>query len=338
MSVWLHNGSIIRPRDEAFALYWHFASERQAIFHRRLANETGPWTADPTLSTYKFCNTFRVADRVSQFLVDKVLYARADDTSTEDQVFRALVFRFFSREATWEHLERVLGPVTVKDFCEAAFAAALDDRRASGSKLYTGAFILCANAAFGRPTKHANHAALFTHIANDEQGVLTALVNATSVGDLYSTLIALPLIGQFMAYQIAIDINYGPAFGFDESSFVAAGPGAVRGIRKCFESTGALSDAALIQWVQANQVELAASYDRAAPTLFGRPLQSIDCQGLFCETDKYCRVALPGLVSQRKQIKAVLRPNDNITTLVVPPHWNLDTTLDHPKLRAAILN
>ena len=23
--------------------------------------------------------------------------------------------------------------------------------------------------------------------------------------------------------------------------------------------------------------------------LFGQPLHAVDCQGLFCETDKYCR-------------------------------------------------
>ena len=31
--------------------------------------------------------------------------------------------------------------------------------------------------------------------------------------------------------------------------------------------------------------------------LYGRPLHAIDCQGLFCELDKYCREAVPELRS-----------------------------------------
>lgn len=322
--MWHFQGSRIEPRHEAFALYWHFAAERQDIFYRRFAGEASPWTADPTLATYKFCNTFRVADRVSQFLVDDVLYRHETVTSRADQIFRALVFRFFSRESTWEHLESTLGLLTVDTFEPEAFTQSLNKLREAGEKLYTGAFILCANSAFGKTTKHENHAALFAHIVDERSGVLRRLEDARSVGALYTVLRELPLIGQFMAYQIAIDINYGPAFGFDESGFVAAGPGALRGIQKCFVSTGGLSPEQLIQWVQANQIELAAFYERSAPTLFGRPLQSIDCQGLFCETDKYCRAVLPDLRSARKQIKAVLKPKKNITRLVVPPHWNID--------------
>jgi alpha-glutamyl/putrescinyl thymine pyrophosphorylase clade 1 len=42
--------------------------------------------------------------------------------------------------------------------------------------------------------------------------------------------------------------------------------------------------------------------------LWGRPLHAIDCQGLFCETDKYCRAAAPELASARKRIKARFTP------------------------------
>ena len=42
----------------------------------------------------------------------------------------------------------------------------------------------------------------------------------------------LPLIGNFMAYQLAIDLNYSDVFNFDENDFTIAGPGALRGIKK----------------------------------------------------------------------------------------------------------
>lgn len=60
------------PRKEVFDAYWRFAAERLAIFLRRANGEPGPWTGDPILQQYKFCNTFRAADRVSQYLIRDV--------------------------------------------------------------------------------------------------------------------------------------------------------------------------------------------------------------------------------------------------------------------------
>jgi hypothetical protein len=57
--------------------------------------------------------------------------------------------------------------------------------------------------------------------------------------------------------------------------------------------------------------------------LFGRPLHAIDCQGLFCEIDKYSRVAFPELKSARSRIKQSFRPTGPLPRLVFPPHWAL---------------
>ena len=47
------------------------------------------------------------------------------------------------------------------------------------------------------------------------------------------------------------------------------------------------------------------------PGLFGRRLQPIDCQNLFCEISKYARVAHPDIVgiANRTRIKQSYRPN-----------------------------
>lgn len=37
-----------------------------------------------------------------------------------------------------------------------------------------------------------------------------------------------------LAYQYATDINYNEIVDFDEDEFVAAGPGAIDGVKKCF--------------------------------------------------------------------------------------------------------
>jgi alpha-glutamyl/putrescinyl thymine pyrophosphorylase clade 1 len=57
--------------------------------------------------------------------------------------------------------------------------------------------------------------------------------------------------------------------------------------------------------------------------LFGRKLHGIDCQGLFCELDKYCREAVPELISARCRIKAKYVAAQENINLFFPPKWDL---------------
>jgi len=57
------------------------------------------------------------------------------------------------------------------------------------------------------------------------------------------------------------------------------------------------------------------------------PLHAIDCQGLFCETDKYCREAAPELASARKRIKARFTPTPEPIRLLFPPKWDINDKL-----------
>ena len=52
-----------------FDTYWRFAAKRQHLYLARLRKEPEPWTPDPILRSYRFTNVFRVADRVSQYLL-----------------------------------------------------------------------------------------------------------------------------------------------------------------------------------------------------------------------------------------------------------------------------
>ncbi len=97
-------------RQEVYDTYWKFAAERQSIFHRRAKGEGSPWTGDPILGRFKFCNTFRASDRVSQYLNRDVIYApQAEEYSAEDTFLRITLFRLFSKETTWDLLEDATG-------------------------------------------------------------------------------------------------------------------------------------------------------------------------------------------------------------------------------------
>src|SRR5687768_17836021 len=59
-----------------FSSYWRFAAERQRIFLRRLRGANPPWSDDPVLQVHKFTNAYRASDRVSQYLIRRVIYER----------------------------------------------------------------------------------------------------------------------------------------------------------------------------------------------------------------------------------------------------------------------
>ena len=65
--------------------------------------------------------------------------------------------------------------------------------------------------------------------------------------------------------------------------------------------------------------------------LHGRPLQLIDCQNLFCEVDKYARVAHPTVagLSGRSRIKQKFAPAGPTLTSWFPPKWGINRP--HPR-------
>jgi len=302
-------------------------AERQAAYQRRVAGRPGPWTQDPILSTFKFCNVYRAADRVSQYMIRDVCYA-SEASKPEDRLFQITVFRTFSKPEMWHTVRAFLGgqPPTIDDLAGGAFGAALEHARTTLGGLYTGAFILCATDAYGQKLKHLNHIELFRHM------FLTAdlgerMLESTSLRQVYDMLHEFPLMGDFMSYQTAIDLNYGELINFSENEFTQPGPGALRGIKKAFEDLGDFKPHEVIQWMVDNQQH---HFDRLGlpfSGLWGRPLHAIDCQGLFCELDKYCREAAPELASARKRIKARFTPTASPIQLFFPPKWNLNDQL-----------
>ena len=237
---------------------------------------------------HRFTNAYRASDRVSQFLIQKVLYC--GEQSPEEIFFRAMLFKIFNRIDTWETINEALGPPRWKTFSYEKYARVLDQIMSCGKTLYSAAYIM-PSPAFGNPQKHRNHLSLIEFMMSERAPLRIA--KAPSLKAVFELLRSFPSIGNFLAFQFAIDLNYSTITDFLENQFVVAGPGARDGIKKCFVDTAGLDDAAVIYTV----TEMAQSeFKRLGlefQTLWGRPLQPIDCQNLFCEVDKYSRVVHP---------------------------------------------
>ncbi|MGQ3263462.1 nucleotide kinase domain-containing protein [Phenylobacterium sp.] len=303
--------------------YWRFAAERQEMYLRRLRGEPAPWTNNPILRAHRFTNVFRASDRVSQYLIREVQYREDRPQAPMELFFRTILFKIFNRISTWELLERELGPLSWQSSDLNRISTILDDAIARGERVYSAAYIM-PPPALGHARKHANHLELISKMMND--GLSAAVQRSSSLASVYELLKPYPGLGPFLAFQYAIDLNYSDFLEHGEDDFVVAGPGALDGIAKCFSDVGGRSPNDVIMEMVDRQE---AEFERRGLKfggLFGRRLQPIDCQNLFCEISKYARVAHPEVQgrSGRIRIKQSFSPETRpLRDPMFPPRWGL---------------
>jgi hypothetical protein len=309
---------------EVYDTYWRFAAERQAIYIRRLQGDIPPWTEDPILVAHRFTNTYRAADRVSQYLIKNVIYSEGDH-SPEDTIFRILLFKIFNKVDTWEALQRSLGNISFRDFNFERYASVLE-KVALKSPIYSAAYIMPPPKGYEHARKYANHLSLLGTMM--ESGLARKLASAKRMADVFNELLSFAGLGPFLAYQFAIDLNYSELIDFSESEFVVAGPGARSGIKRCFGSKAPLTDGEFIQRTTELQESEFSKRGLIFHSLWGRPLQLIDCQNLFCEVDKYARVAHPEPVgTKKKRIKQRFASSLSIEQPWFPPKWGINQAI-----------
>lgn len=315
----IHGGRVLKATP-VFETYWRFATKRQALFMKRVNGNPPPWTDDHVLASHRFTNVYRAADRVSQYLIRHVLYEGVQ--TAEEIFFRTLLFKFFNKIDTWEALTTRIGAPSWKTFNFGHYARVLDSILTRGERVYSAAYIM-PSPAFGNARKHRNHLRLLEYMVRE--GAPRRVARARSLKKVFEVLSGFPSLGDFLAFQFTIDLNYSELLDFSEMEFVVAGPGARDGIRKCFSDTAGLTEAEVIR-VAAERAD--QEFDRLGlkfQTLWGRPLQLIDCQNLFCEVDKYARIVHPDVKgeSRRKRIKQKFTCNPAPIPHWYPPKWRL---------------
>lgn len=321
-------GRVLRTTP-VFDSYWRFAAARQDLFVQRVTGVPSPWTTDPIITAHRFTNVYRASDRVSQYLIRRVIYEGL--AGAEEVFFRTLLFKLFNRIDTWELLVDCLGETpTWKTFDMERYARILDAAYARGDRLYSAAYIM-PSPPFGSPRKHRNHLQLLERMMLD--AAPRRIDRAASLQAVFEVLRGYPSLGDFLAFQFAIDLNYSEITDFSEMDFVVAGPGARNGIAKCFTDTSGMTEANVI----AHVAQIAdQEFDRRGlrfQRLGGkRPLQLIDCQNLFCEVDKYARVAHPEYsgASGRTRIKQKFSPNQGALPQFYPPKWRIAIDANPP--------
>ncbi|MEE4666422.1 nucleotide kinase domain-containing protein [Pseudomonas alliivorans] len=302
-------------KSSCYDEYWRFAHLRQERFYARLNGTTSE--PNEILDTFKFTNCYRILDRTSQYLIKNIMPSETYDPAST--FFRAVLFKVFNKIETWQHLESKLGSISIESYDEKLYSDILKNLK-NCEKIYSAAYIMPSGKnEYGSHIKHENNLRMITYML--KIGLHEKVWEAKTLKGIYDLFLGIPSIGRFLAFQYSIDICYSEHSLAEENQFVAAGPGALRGISKCFPNAAASQAESIIKYMTDNQDSEFERLGIPFKYLTNRKLQLIDCQNLFCEIDKYLRVARPDLNQKKSRIKQHYKKNDKEISFVLPKKW-----------------
>jgi hypothetical protein len=248
-----------------------FMVERHNIFIKKeINNEPYPWSTDPILTEYSFCNVYRELDKVTIWIRENWREPYADH--------RNLPFAMaVARQINWPDTLEEIGfpdkwePEKVK--------AIMQDRKDRGEKVYTGAYMLTGTLGG-------------TKIEQTVDKILTPLYAKfpcffNSLEDSWKSFLPYAGFSDFMSYEVVTDLRHTKWLSKapDIMTWANPGPGAMRGLNRIFgrELNGKQKKPLFIQEMR----DLLA-------LLNGNPLplEMRDIEHCLCEFDKYERVRL----------------------------------------------
>ena len=201
--------------------------ERQSIYHKRMVlKEPPPWTDDTVLRNYFFTNVYREEDKGTVFLIRNLIRIEDDN----DLLFAIMVYRLFNDIDTFRFLMLR---------CKMTRWGTWDWERASrylnayenhGNRVFTDAFTVTGVKFGGFPDKIRNICYLIHKLQKQVPALLARIKSAKSLKQVWQIFNDTEGFGRFLAYELAIDVNYSRLIQFSENDWVNAGPGCKRGI------------------------------------------------------------------------------------------------------------
>ena len=283
-----------RYRSSVELLYW--ALEREQIRLQKLAGLPPPWTKDPILTKYRFCNVRRRDDRVSQWLLN---YAYHHDAFISQYVFIQWVA--LCRWVNWPPLLRELlaaGLVGPDHIDLATIGNAIDDRVKLGAKSWTGAYMVRAPSKNKYPGVGKGQFVAETVVgALRDQDVFMRMMMALPekslrrAQEVWEVLCSVPNWGSFMAGQVVADLSYTPILegATDLNTWAPQGPGSRRGFNRLLRRPlyNKIDPNEWSDRLQYWREDLIGAFGRSE---YAYSLTLMDVQNCLCEVDKYLRV------------------------------------------------
>jgi hypothetical protein len=272
-------------------IYW--IRERHEIWRRRQDGELPPWTDDPVLQTFRFCNVFRELDKVTIWIDENIRKPFADH---EHLWFMLAIARQINRPETLKELMDVGDWPFTDDFLPGGLGVALQNRKNRGEPVYTGAYMIRAESDERKPwykwTKQRYMAEIVLgRLWEDREKIRDAVEAATTSEEVWKLLAKDRHYigwGPFMTYEWTTDLTWTRYLrdATDRMTWANPGPGALRGLAR-LSNNGALGPKP--KDPIAAMRDILAELPAALPSDFPA-LELRDVEHSLCEVDKYLRI------------------------------------------------
>jgi alpha-glutamyl/putrescinyl thymine pyrophosphorylase clade 1 len=257
--------------SDMLSLFRYFVAERWRIHVAKdLEKLPAPWTDDPILHKYRFCNVFREHDKVTMWIKDNWRTPNMDDPL---MLYNMAVARIINHPPT-------LAEIGFGEHNPEHLRTVVLNRQHREEKTFSSAYMVTGTESKGM--KKVDFVILlldrlwkvYTEIAYDSLAHCARSIQVKG-------------ISTFLAGQIIADVKYTPWLDVhkvkDWWTWAAPGPGSVRGLHR-LHGRSYTTGMGAVQFEQ----ELAELIGRGIPL----ELHAQDVQNCLCEFDKYCRVKL----------------------------------------------
>lgn len=273
--------------------YFAFARERYEMYLRRQRREPWPWTSDPILCQYRFCNIFRNDDRTTRWFHDNLL---GKSRGHIQRLRMALIFRYTNRIETGQALaDLLLTPNMPAASLLAHVEQTLRKIVSRAEPILSPAYMIKTPL---RKDKVTGLIELWRGVLDHEVSITHYMRQERSLKFSVEMLCAYPYVGPFMAYEIVTDLRWTTLLNdaTDIYTYANPGPGAVRGAarllgKKAEELNRVSKDhLALVHDVMADLLGRSA-FARFWPLDWPK-WEMRDVEHTLCEFDKYERARL----------------------------------------------
>lgn len=299
--------------------FMEYARERENIRVRRIDQMLPrPWTSDPILAKFRFCNVYREDDATTRWFRE---YVR-DPMQNEPEVLLATVlFRWFNRITTGQamFLQGSFGGKSAWDvYLEDEDIQTLKSAILSfcGQGPYvTGAYIIKSPDGMNKLDGVLHSVKSFRDSANfvqhiptgwgprreqmnwyDLASMITSGRTKCSLEQMWSWLKKSAFLGGFTAYEVVTDLRHTRLLrdAPDIMTWANAGPGAVRGLNRIHGRRLSGSMPPAVTCAEMREIlELAQGrYRDVWPTRTEQEVEMRDIEHTLCEFDKYERARL----------------------------------------------
>lgn len=266
-------------------LFW--VNERERIRKLKITGANPPWTSDPVLSTYRFCNVRREDDRVTKWIHDNWLRPNMNHPH----------LAFAMGVARMVNLPETLAEVGFPEvWLPKLFEDTLYCRKLRGDKVWTSAYMITGGYSKGGESKEV----IIARVLDALYAQLNTTHGFIARGDsleVAAEKVRVPGIGSFLSGQIVADLKWSTLLWNckDWKYWCTPGPGSTMGLNFLHDRENrAIGERQFIDEV--NEVRELIRHS-------GFDLCAQNTQNCLCEFSKYVRAKHYG-----QRLKSTYKP------------------------------